>query len=73
MRGPLSRMVGFGYCPARVTQRTVYKLIDTGELTAFKIGRTIRLREQDLQEYLDRSRIQPGDLSHLYPEESGAV
>ena len=40
-----------------VIQRTVYKLIDTGELVAFKIGRTIRLREQDLEEYLDRSRI----------------
>lgn len=49
------------------------KLIDTGELTAYKIGRTIRLREQDLQDYLDRSRIQPGELRHLYPEESGAA
>ena len=52
---------------------TVYELIDTGELTTYKIGRTIRLRGQDLQEYLDRSRIQPGDLRHLYPEERGAA
>jgi excisionase family DNA binding protein len=49
-----------------VSLRTLYKLIDEGRLVGYQIGRNIRLREQDIEEFLDRSRIAPGGLKHLY-------
>ena len=51
-----------------VNTRTVYRLIDEGELPAFKFGRVIRLKEADVVAFIERSRIAPGSLDHLYPE-----
>ena len=50
-----------------VTLRTLYRLIDGGQLTAYKIGRVIRLRRNDLDAYIDSTRVKPGELKHLYP------
>ncbi|MGC9154911.1 MAG: helix-turn-helix domain-containing protein [Ferrimicrobium sp.] len=49
-----------------VSLRTLYRLIDEGQLTGYQIGRNIRLRHGDLDDYVERSRIAPGDLRHLY-------
>ncbi len=51
-----------------VVVRTLYKFIDSGELTAYKIGRVIRLQRADVDGFLSRCRIEPGTLEHLYPE-----
>jgi excisionase family DNA binding protein len=51
-----------------ITQRTLYRLIDEGQLPAFKIGRVFRVKESDIEEFLARSQVQPGSLRHLYPE-----
>jgi excisionase family DNA binding protein len=51
-----------------VNTRTVYRLIDEGELPAYKFGRVIRLQEADVVAFIERSRIAPGSLEHLYPE-----
>jgi excisionase family DNA binding protein len=51
-----------------ITVRTLYRLIDHGELPAYKFGRVIRLQEADVHEFIRRSRIEPGSLEHLYPE-----
>lgn len=51
-----------------VVPRTLYRLIDEGAIPAFKMGRVIRLKERDLDDFLERNRVQPGSLSHLYPE-----
>jgi excisionase family DNA binding protein len=51
-----------------ITVRTLYRLIDHGELPAYKFGRVIRLQEADVDEFIRRSRIAPGSLEHLYPE-----
>jgi hypothetical protein len=32
------------------------------------MGRVIRLKESDLDAFLETTRVQPGTLSHLYPE-----
>lgn len=53
-----------------VTLRMVYKLIDTGSIPAFKVGRVIRIRTADVETFLESSRIEPGTLRHLH--ESGA-
>jgi len=51
-----------------VTLRTLYRFIDEGQLPAYKFGRVIRLKEDDVQHFIDSSRIEPGSLEHLYPE-----
>lgn len=48
-----------------LTPRTVYGLINRGELTAYRFGRVVRVRGSDLDDYLDRSRVIPGSLDHL--------
>jgi|GEM_PF-664991 len=50
-----------------VTLRSLYRFIDEGELAAYKFGRVIRLKEDDVERYIDACRISPGDLEHLYP------
>ena len=46
--------------------RTLYKILDYGELPSYKLGRVIRIRRSDVEEYLESVRVRPGDLAHLY-------
>jgi excisionase family DNA binding protein len=50
-----------------ITARTLYRLIDEGAVPAYKLGRVLRLKRVDIDAYLERCRVQPGDLHHLYP------
>jgi len=50
-----------------ITPRTLYRLIDQGEIAGYRFGRVIRLRRADLDAFIQASRIQPGELRHLYP------
>ncbi len=54
-----------------ITTRTLYRLVDEGKLAAYKIGRVFRLKQSDVDEFIESSRIQPGSLEHLYPEPKG--
>ena len=49
-----------------VGTRTLYKLIDAGEIPAYQFGRVFRLRRADIAAYIEAHRVQPGTLSHLY-------
>ena len=51
-----------------VTLRTLYRFIDEGQIPAYKLGRVIRLKENDVEAFIEASRIEPGALEHLYPE-----
>lgn len=51
-----------------ITTRTLYRLIDEGQIPAYKFGRVIRLQEGEVTSFIDGSRIEPGSLEHLYPE-----
>lgn len=55
-----------------VTLRTLYRLVNEGRLPAYKIGRVIRIKEDDVERFIEGARIQPGTLGHLYPEPKGA-
>lgn len=48
-----------------ITLRTLYRLIDEGEMPAYKMGRVIRLKSEDVMAY---RADPPGDLRHLYPD-----
>ena len=54
-----------------VTLRTLYRIVDEGRLPAYKIGRVIRVKEDDVDAFIESARIQPGTLAHLYPEPKG--
>ncbi|MGH9028586.1 MAG: helix-turn-helix domain-containing protein [Acidimicrobiales bacterium] len=54
-----------------VTLRSLYRFIDEGSLPAFKFGRVIRLKQDDVERFIEASRIEPGSLEHLYPEPKG--
>jgi excisionase family DNA binding protein len=41
----------------RVSKMTVYRLIKGGKLPAVRIGKAYRVREEDLETYLDSSYV----------------
>jgi excisionase family DNA binding protein len=47
-----------------VTPTTVYRLVNTGQLRGYRIGRMIRVRHVDLEGYLRSVQIEPGALDH---------
>lgn len=49
-----------------ISSRTLYRLINEGQIPAYQLGRVIRLQQGDVDEFIERSRIQPGTLNHLY-------
>ncbi len=51
-----------------ITTRTLYRLIDDGQLTAYKMGRVIRVQANDVDAFIEDARIAPGELSHLYAD-----
>jgi excisionase family DNA binding protein len=55
-----------------VTLRSLYRFIDEGTLPAYKFGRVIRLKAEDVQGFIEACRIPPGSLDHLYPELKGS-
>ena len=51
-----------------ITLRTLYRFIDEGSLPAYKVGRVIRLKQDEVDTFIEGRRIEPGTLGHLYPE-----
>lgn len=44
----------------RVSKMTVYRLVHGGDLPAVRVGRSFRVSEQDVNEYLRNSFFQTG-------------
>jgi excisionase family DNA binding protein len=44
----------------RVSNMTVYRLVSSGELPAVRIGRSVRLRADDVEAYLSGRLIKAG-------------
>ena len=44
----------------RVSKMTVYRLVHSGELPAVRVGRSFRVPESDVNEYLRKSFFQTG-------------
>jgi len=55
-----------------ITTRTLYRFIDRGELPAYRFGRVFRLKLVDVDAFIDQCRVEPGTLSHLYPDSAGS-
>ncbi|HUF98203.1 MAG TPA: helix-turn-helix domain-containing protein [Ilumatobacter sp.] len=50
-----------------VSVRTLYAIVNRGELTAYRFGRVYRIMSADIDKFLDNVRVKPGDLDHLIP------
>lgn len=70
LSGPQVKWIGTPEACTRlgVTLRTLYRFIDEGQLPAYKMGRVIRLQAHEVDAFIERARIVPGTLEHLYPE-----
>lgn len=44
----------------RVSNMTVYRLIKSGQLSAVRVGRGYRIREEDVRRYLDERYMDAG-------------
>ena len=51
-----------------IQARTVYRLINDGQLIAYRMGRVYRIRQEDVAAFLEGARVKPGDLGHLLPD-----
>lgn len=51
-----------------LTTRTIYRFVDIGQLPAYRFGRVFRFKANDVDEFIEQSRVQPGTLKHLYPD-----
>jgi excisionase family DNA binding protein len=51
-----------------ITPRTLYRFIDEGQLPAYRFGRVIRLKADEVDTFIEACRIEPGTLEHLYPD-----
>ncbi|MEZ5176858.1 MAG: helix-turn-helix domain-containing protein [Acidimicrobiales bacterium] len=51
--------------------RTLYRFIDEGQIAGYRFGQVIRLKQDDVDAFIEQSRIAPGTLEHLYPEVVG--
>lgn len=56
-----------------ITPRTLYRFIDEGQIVGYRFGRVIRLKQDDVDAFIEASRITPGTLEHLYPEVVGSA
>jgi excisionase family DNA binding protein len=54
-----------------ITTRTLYRFVDEGLLPAYKMGRVFRLKQADVDVFIDGSKVEPGTLKHLYPPRAG--
>lgn len=45
-----------------IATRTLYRLINDGQVPAYRFGRVIRLQRRDVEDYIERCRIEPGTL-----------
>ena len=45
-----------------ITPRTLYRFIDDGKIPAYRFGRVIRLKESEVADFIESSRIVPGTL-----------
>lgn len=51
-----------------ITTRTLYRFMDQGRLPSYRFGRVFRLKLTDIEQFIEDCRVEPGTLSHLYPE-----
>jgi excisionase family DNA binding protein len=49
-----------------ISPRTLYRLMDQGSVVVYRFGRVFRIKQNDIDAYVDSQRAAPGTLGHLY-------
>lgn len=44
-----------------ITPRTLHRLINSGDIPAYRIGRLVRLQVPDVEAFIERARIAPSN------------
>ena len=60
--------MGLSFSAMSVSTKTIRRRISDGAIPAYRFGRVIRLKEHEVDAFIDSCRIEPGTLEHLYPE-----
>ncbi len=40
-----------------ISRATIYRMIDAGEIKAYKIGKGVRFKQEEIEEYVDSKQI----------------
>lgn len=48
-----------------VTERTIFSMVDRGELPAVRFGRSVRVDPADLRRFIDKAKRRPVDKSEM--------
>lgn len=56
-----------------ITVRTLYRFIDDGDLPAYRFGRVIRLKQVEVDSFIESCRIEPGTLDSAPPRPDDRV
>ena len=49
-----------------VTLPTLYRYINRGSLVAYRFGRVIRIKAEDMERFIDSARIEPGTIGRSH-------
>ena len=49
-----------------INTRTLYRFIDKGDIPAYQFGRVFRVKSAYVDAFIEKARVKPGSLEHLY-------
>ena len=47
-----------------ISRATLYRMIDAGEIKAYKIGKGVRFKQEEIEEYINSRHIKPKKERH---------
>ena len=47
----------------KVSERTVQREVTAGKLKAFRVGRSLRFRLKEVEKYIERQEVLPGEIT----------
>jgi excisionase family DNA binding protein len=53
----------------KVSERTVQREVTAGKLKAFKVGRSLRFRLGEVEKYIERQEVSPGETTESNGDE----
>lgn len=45
----------------KASKRTVQREVESGKLKAFRVGKSLRFKKDEVEEYIEKQRIHPGE------------
>lgn len=45
----------------RVSKRTILREVEHGKLEAFRVGKALRFKREDVEKYIDKQKVKPGE------------